>query len=561
MHKKGGCIFICYLSILVFIFSLLMPVEIKAHTYYVDQKQFSANDSNPGTLNLPWKTIQHAAKIMVAGDTVFISSGIYHEQVLTEQEGNAVQGHIVFSALPGEKPVIDGSNVTTGGTGFIIGHSYIKLIGLEIQNWSDTGIWLDGAGFVKITDCKVHDVVFGIGAGNGTHDFVLNRVEIYNFDLYGFDASPSGGADCYNGTFNDCAAHSGRDPEQNVDGFALGHGTQHNFEFNRCQVYEVYDGFDISSRNTRLNSCLAHDCWNGDYKLWQDKITLVNCIGYDSPGSIVELDWDEQPGAVSLMNCTFFNAQTYTIWIENPADTLNMSNCILAGGDNIALAFEQMGVANYVGDYNIFQNDNPNRIIVVGYTDEFTLNQVKSGDWTTYSGQDAHSITVDNATKLFVDPGNLDLHLKPNSPAIDTGTNTNTTAADFDGNLRPWGAGIDIGAYEYSGATGIYNKTSLKKSPPSFALHQNFPNPFNPETRIWFEITNNSKALTNVSLKIYNLQGQLVRSLLDEKKSPGVYTVQWNGLDDSGEKVATGVYLYSITAGDFKATKKMAILK
>ena len=113
---------------------------------------------------------------------------------------------------------------------------------------------------------------YGIGVTDGAHDFVLNRVVMHHFSLYGFDASASGGAVCYNGTFNDCIAHTGRDLAQNVDGFALGHGTQHDFVFNRCIVYNIYDGFDISSKNTTLNRCLAYDCWNGGYKLWQDEI-------------------------------------------------------------------------------------------------------------------------------------------------------------------------------------------------------------------------------------------------------------------------------------------------
>ena len=89
----------------------------------------------------------------------------------------------------------------------------------------------------------------------GTHDFELNRVKLHHFTMLGFDASPSGGPPCYNGVFNDCIAYTGRDPEQNVDGFALGHGDQHDFTFNRCVVYDVFDGFDISARNTTLNRC------------------------------------------------------------------------------------------------------------------------------------------------------------------------------------------------------------------------------------------------------------------------------------------------------------------
>jgi len=406
----------------------------------------NGSDSNPGTLDAPWLTIQHAADSMRAGDTVHIRGGVYYENVTTTQSGSP-SGNIVFSNYPGETPIIDGTGVDASN-GFIIDQNHIKVSGLEIRNWNGNVIWVENAAYFEISDCVVYDATSGIGIAFGSHDFVLNRVIAHHFDLYGFDVSPSGGADCYNGTFNDCTAHTGRDREQNVDGFALGHGTQHNFVLNRCVTYNVYDGFDISARDTTLNRCLATNCWNGGYKLWQDNIKLVNCIGAGSTGSNVELDWDGQPGLSTLMNCTFFNAGTFNVWVENSGDSLHMVNCILAGGDNIGLAFEEMGVTHYQGDYNLFHNDNPNRAVVVGYTDEFSLAQVDSGEWTAYSGQDAHSIVVYSDADIFVDPAVLDLHLSPLSSAIDSGTSVDAPSEDFDGRARPQGAGYDIGAYE-----------------------------------------------------------------------------------------------------------------
>ena len=417
--------------------------------YYVAP---TGDDGNPGTIDQPWRTIQHAADTMVAGDTVWIREGIYHEQVCTVCSGNATDGYIVFAAYPGETPVINGTGVTTGNIGFLVSHSYIKLSGLEICNWSDTGIWMEHAGHIEISDCEVHHTFYGIGAADGTHDFELNRVEIHHFNLYGFDASPSGGADCYNGTFNDCTAHTGVDPEQNVNGFALGHGTQHDFVFNRCEAYEVYDGFDISARNTALNRCAAHDCWSGGYKIWQDNVMLVNCLGYHNGIANVELDWDGEPGTATLQNCDFVDAPVYNIWVENAADHLQMYNCILAGGDNIGLAFEQPGIDNYQGDYNIFHNDNPDRAIAVAYTDEFSLNEIAAGGWTNYSGQDHHSLVAfDPNTELFKNMSNWDFHLMSGSIAIDAGTPENAPSVDYDGVRRPQGGGYDIGAYEWLG--------------------------------------------------------------------------------------------------------------
>ena len=111
------------------------------------------------------------------------------------------------------------------------------------------------------------------------------------------------------------------------------------------------------------------------------------------------------------------------------------------------------------------------------------------------------------------------------------------------------------------GTVTIEKTTSVKETaseaPSSFELGANYPNPFNPETTIKYAIPSQA----HVTLRIYNLQGQLVRALVDERKSPGYYRVVWNGSNDAGARVSSGIYLYTITAGNFKATKKMAILK
>jgi hypothetical protein len=90
-----------------------------------------------------------------------------------------------------------------------------------------------------------------------------------------------------------------------------------------------------------------------------------------------------------------------------------------------------------------------------------------------------------------------------------------------------------------------------------YSLEQNYPNPFNPSTDITFKL---GKAV-DVDLAVYSLTGQKVRTLVKGYQKAGEHAVTWNGMNDVGQKVASGVYFYSIEAGDFKSIKKMVLIK
>ena len=99
---------------------------------------------------------------------------------------------------------------------------------------------------------------------------------------------------------------------------------------------------------------------------------------------------------------------------------------------------------------------------------------------------------------------------------------------------------------------------NVKVNPYEYVLHDNFPNPFNPETQIRFSMGGQE----NVKLVIYDVMGRQVRSLLNgESYTPGFHVVNWNGLDNRGQKVPSGMYIYRIKAGDFIADKKMLLVK
>ncbi|MBI4719695.1 MAG: T9SS type A sorting domain-containing protein [Chitinivibrionia bacterium] len=88
-------------------------------------------------------------------------------------------------------------------------------------------------------------------------------------------------------------------------------------------------------------------------------------------------------------------------------------------------------------------------------------------------------------------------------------------------------------------------------------LRQNFPNPFNPATRISYDLA----AGAHVSLCVYDVNGSLVRTLVDQSKEPGTFAATWDGENENGEIVASGVYFYRLKAGDFIETKRMILCK
>jgi hypothetical protein len=93
--------------------------------------------------------------------------------------------------------------------------------------------------------------------------------------------------------------------------------------------------------------------------------------------------------------------------------------------------------------------------------------------------------------------------------------------------------------------------------PREFDLRQNYPNPFNPTTVIQYALPKTSE----VKIQIYNILGQKVRNLVDEPQKPGYKMIHWDGKDDSGKEVSSGVYFYRIEAGNFVKCKKMILLK
>jgi len=93
--------------------------------------------------------------------------------------------------------------------------------------------------------------------------------------------------------------------------------------------------------------------------------------------------------------------------------------------------------------------------------------------------------------------------------------------------------------------------------PDTYVLHQNYPNPFNPITMLRYDLPKD--ALVNIT--IYDMLGREVRTLVNTTQDAGFKSVIWNATNNQGMSVSSGVYIYSIEAGEFTQTKKMVLLK
>jgi len=156
--------------------------------------------------------------------------------------------------------------------------------------------------------------------------------------------------------------------------------------------------------------------------------------------------------------------------------------------------------------------------------------------------------------------------LDTDSPCIDSGTFSLLSGFEFPefdiaGYLRFYNDYIDMGAYEWNGMSVKNYELPIT----NFKL-SNYPNPFNPSTTISFETTNLHE---NSRIEIYNLKGQKVKNIslslchpeFIEGRGGRKYSVIWNGTDELGQSVSSGIYFYKLKAGNFQETTKMMLLK
>ena len=125
-----------------------------------------------------------------------------------------------------------------------------------------------------------------------------------------------------------------------------------------------------------------------------------------------------------------------------------------------------------------------------------------------------------------------------------------------------------LGLADFSDSSGLFGPIMVSartdvaadgedRLPSQFGLAQNYPNPFNPETTIEYQVPR----IEPIQIRVFNILGQQIRTLVDEVREAGRHLVIWDGRDNSGRPVASGVYFCQMTAGSYRETRKMTLLK
>ena len=169
--------------------------------------------------------------------------------------------------------------------------------------------------------------------------------------------------------------------------------------------------------------------------------------------------------------------------------------------------------------------------------------EIQDMELFTHQNGDEFRVMIISTEGKYISPGDKSLFTLEGEKNFDS---VEISVCDKEGNLM--------------GVKKIYEVSS--NLPSGYILSQNYPNPFNPVTTIRFKVEGErSKVPHPITLKVYNILGQLVKTLVDEEKSPGTYQVVWDGKDQNGEEVSSGIYFYKLKAEDYTETKKMILLK
>jgi hypothetical protein len=420
-----------FLSIIIFfLFLLLIKFSALAGTiYYVEQNHPQASDRNPGSSELPWETIQHAADMAHPGDLVYVKPGNYYERVIVQKSGSA--GNLLnFKAT--------GTVITRG---FTVLADYIRIEGFEVTNtldhWRDGhGIFLQGTGHEIIGNEVHHTRIDGIACSDREpyckKSLIKNNIIQYadgtGIVIFGFDNIVEA---------NDIS-HSVDTLGGDADGirfFGQGHIIRKNFIHDitnaeapdaHTDCFQTFDNSKPPTNNILIESNICrnvdHQCLmaSAETKRQSSHIIFRNNICDNNGWQAIYIL--QIPGSTIVNNTFAEKIRARAIILQDGAQDTNILNNI------------------FYGPYVPYEMDSS---CLPGFSADYNLKFPGTGTpW-----KEPHGLW--NHAPQFVDPAKRDFHLRPESPAKDAGMSLLEVTMDLEGNSRPQGAGYDIGAYEY----------------------------------------------------------------------------------------------------------------
>ena len=292
--------------------------------------------------------------------------------------------------------------------------------------------------------------------------------------------------------------------------------------------------------------------------VYNNMVYDINSNSHDNNGRAGGIQISYQDNPQIFYNSVYLNGDgnganpdgSAALWISNNCTNVEAKNNIFINARNespyMASSIYDLSASNLIPDNNdLFCTANQhNALVNINGTEYKTL-----ADWQV-TGKDLNSI---NEMPNFTGG---DLHINKSIPTnIEShGIPIAGIVTDFDGEARATMLS-DIGADEFSG-TAIVGINDQVRQPLRFTLEQNFPNPFNPVTTIKYSIPE----VSFVTLKVYDILGREVTSLINKEQQKGIYEVQFSS-SGNAHGLSSGVYIYKLTAGKFAKTRKMILLQ
>jgi parallel beta-helix repeat protein len=412
-----------------------------------------------------YNSIQKAANQVSPGDTVLIRSGTYQEKVTMVNSGNEVEGYITFKNYAAETIVIDGDNgsiPSSGGLIYINSKSYLKFIGLIINDSNYYGILAKGdCKNIIIQDCEVSNsdeggIVFENNGGYSSN-VTIDACNVHHNNTRSQDswheAITLEGVRGF--TVKNCEVHD----NQNKEGIDAKYGATNGFIYGN-HLYNNYDvgiyvdgATNIEIYNNIVRNGTGFLSGHGIMIATEDfanvnasNLKIYNNIIYDNMGAGINI-YGEAGMYVEdsvIINNTLVNNAKAGIWfMSNP----NHKNNIIK--NNI---FWQNGQGQNNRDLRTEQNTS------LWNQQEISHNLFGSDSGTQAYGSD-NIITSDIK---FINESIRDFHIAYRSPAIDAGHSVSAPDKDFDGKSRPFGTSHDIGAYEFTNEGAPFPPINLR---------------------------------------------------------------------------------------------------